>query len=488
MHSIDLRMSETDITNLREHCDASFRGRNRKETGAIGILGECKTGKKHEFLLMKLLLPGPGDLKVAEVGEVVFDASFIRRAHLEMRAEKLAGLVFFHTHPMSDTDVAFSRYDNAEEPLLVENLQELEPSTQVLSVVFGKSSQCGRLWLNRTQLVPLRHMISVGEELIYLPLNGLPPSEPPSPAAIFDRGMALTGKGALGRMADMTFVVVGASGTGSIQCELLIRAGAKKIIIVDDDGVKDINLNRILHSAVADADPSIPKALVLKRELDKLGFDCEVEAIVGTILDQEVLARLREADIIFGCIDKALPRELLGKFCFRYLIPYIDVGTEIGGDEHSIVSVDARVTYIAPGRHCLQCVGIVTGRQLHFESVSSGERERIQNQGYSDDLVMTQPAVMDLNMRAASSGMMWMRHLLQPFLMVPMPVSILENVVTTSIRRIEVPNKPNSHCPICQKNRTAGYGDCAPFLGFTREQVSLMTSNLTLPSQRQPAK
>jgi hypothetical protein len=74
-------------------------------------------------------------------------------------------------------------------------------------------------------------------------------------------------------------------------------------------------------------------------------------------------------------------------------------------------------------------VGVVTPRQLNFESLSAEERERVRAQGYSDDLVIEQPAVMDLNMRAASNGMMILRHLLQPFLLAPLPVMILENVV-----------------------------------------------------------
>jgi hypothetical protein len=40
----------------------------------------------------------------------------------------------------------------------------------------------------------------------------------------------------------------------------------------------------------------------------------------------------------------------------------------------------------------------VTARALRFESLTKSEREREVAQGYSDDLVMKQPAVMDLNM------------------------------------------------------------------------------------------
>lgn len=81
--------------------------------------------------------------------------------------------------------------------------------------------------------------------------------------------------------------------------------------------------------------------------------------------------------------------------------------------------------------------------------------------------MITQPAVMDLNMRAASNGTMILRHLLQPFLLAPLPVMILENMVTYSLKTIREPRALNAKCPICRVNRKAGYGDCAAPLGWT---------------------
>src|SRR5581483_1464965 len=105
--------------------------------------------------------------------------------------------------------------------------------------------------------------------------------------------------------------------------------------------------------------------------------------------------------------------------------------------------------------------GVVTSRPLSFESLSAGERARVRALGYSEDLVIEQPAVMDLNMRAASYGMMVLRHLLQPFLLTPLPVMILENMVTYSLKSVREARALNPKCPVCQANRQAGFGDCA---------------------------
>ena len=471
MITADLRMSERDWITLRKHLAGSFRSPKAPETGAIGVVGECRAGGRHEFTVARMLWPGPGDLKVAENRALVFDARYIRRSHLIMRSEGLAGLVMFHTHPMSDTPVGFSPYDDHQEPQLIANLREIAPATQLVSVVAGKRAQCGRVWAAASRPQALGRLIAVGETLSFHTLSGGSEPVTPPPAAIFDRALALTGAGALARLSEMTVAVVGASGTGSLVCELLARAGCKHLMVVDHDVTTDVNLNRILYSTQRDADERTPKVQVLRRGIEGLELGCRVEAINGNILDGQVLSRLREADVIFGCVDKAYPRLLLSQFAYQYLRPYIDVGAEIGANKKGIVALNARTNYIAPGRPCLMCTGLVTSRQLHFESLGHEERQRVARQGYSDDLLLNQPAVMDLNMHAAAYGVILLRHLLQPFLLTPLPVTISEDLATFITLAVKDRRAPNADCRICQDNPKAGFADCGPVLGIGDVEV-----------------
>jgi hypothetical protein len=112
------------------------------------------------------------------------------------------------------------------------------------------------------------------------------------------------------------------------------------------------------------------------------------------------------------------------------------------------------------------CAGIVTPRRLRFESLTAGERQREIALGYSDDLLLTQPAVMDLNMRAASNGMLLLRHLLQPYLREPLPVKLCENAVTYRMIPVSTTVKANQACPLCNRNQRFGYGDRGPAIGF----------------------
>ena len=270
-------------------------------------------------------------------------------------------------------------------------------------------------------------------------------------------------------LSRMTVAVIGASGTGSLTCELLARAGCKRILLIDHDVVKLLNLNRILYATQEDANCRRPKVEVLKRGIENLGLGCEVTPIVGTVLDDAVLKRLNEADVLFGCVDKDYPRMLLCKYAYQHSVPYIDVGAEIGGDNEGIVSTDARVNFVAPNRWCLRCTGLVSPRRLAFESLIGAERKRKIALGYSDDLLIIQPAVMDLNMRAASAGVMFMRHLLQPFLLTPLPVTLAENLVTYNLKGIMSARMRNEVCDICRLNAQVGFGECGETIGLASE-------------------
>lgn len=181
------------------------------------------------------------------------------------------------------------------------------------------------------------------------------------------------------------------------------------------------------------------------------------------------MKRLNEADFIFGCVDRDLPRILLCQYAYQYRVPYIDVGAEIGGDHEGIVSTDARANYIAPGRWCLRCTGLISARRLAFESLTGPERKWRIALGYSDDLLLKQPAVMDLNMRAGSMGMMLLRHLLQTLPPYPLPVTLAENLVTYNMKPVEAVRAKNDSCDICRTNPNAGFGDCGESIGFQKD-------------------
>ncbi|MCL6647164.1 MAG: ThiF family adenylyltransferase [Chloroflexi bacterium] len=202
------------------------------------------------------------------------------------------------------------------------------------------------------------------------------------------------------------------------------------------------------------------KVDLLKEHLDELGLDTCIETLPKRIDDSEGLAELRGVDVLFGCVDRHWPRYILSRLAVQYVLPVIDLGTEIAATDGRVDAVNARVSYLSAGRPCLVCSGIVSPRQVRLESLSPVEREQELSLGYAN-FPMRQPAVMDLNMRAAGLAVLLLRHLLQPFMREPLPVHFRESVATASIKSDNAA-RDNRPCPYCEVGAFRGSGDWGP--------------------------
>ena len=463
---MNLRISEAHYQEMRKITSLSFLEgiKYPPETGCILLLAKNSHPVNPALIVNRVLAPEKGDFAEQGSNQLVFASTFLRRALLEVRQQNLAGFLTVHTHPFSNTHVGFSFYDDDNDPSLMANLYDLQPEGVFGSIVLGKQTIAGRIWLpSETAPTQIGELIVVGEQLRWIPLDGTPPPAPPEPLAIFDRSLAITGGGALAQAAKMRIGIIGASGTGSLMAELLVRAGVGEVVIFEFDTMDSTNLNRVLYSRRRDAANKVSKAARLAEAIGELEMPTRVTIIDGgNITEEEVARELRGCDFLFGCVDnRDWPRLVLTEVAYQYLIPFIDLGTEIGP---SVQSLDARVSYLAPDRPCLICSGIVSNERVYLEGLAPEERERVVAMGYSKERPLHAPAVMDLNMRAASTAMMVLRHLLQPFLDVPLPTHIKEAVTNFNIRKVVVHTNPQ--CTICGADGRTGVGDAMRFTTF----------------------
>lgn len=450
-----MRMTEYHQGQVKRLTSASFLEGVEfpPETGCIVLVGRNNHPTHSSLVVADVLAPEDGELTEQGSDGLVFASNYLRRALFRLREKGLAGFLTLHTHPFSDARVNFSPYDDANDPSLMANLYELEPHGIFGSIVMGKRSARARLWNpDGDGYRTLEAMIVLGEQLQFLPANGAEVEAEPQPAEIFDRSLAITGSGALARLARMRIGLIGGSGTGSIVAELLMRAGVGEILLFEPDYVEEPNLNRMLHSRQRDAEARVGKASRLAEALAEAGMPTQITvASGGDIRREEVALELRSCDLVIGCVDRDWPRLILCELAYQYVIPYIDLGTEIGFDGAEIQSLDSRVSYVAPGRPCLLCSGVVSNERLRLEALEDSERDRVIAMGYSEDIRLIAPAVMDLNMRAASYAMLVVRHLLQPFLDRPLPTHIKESITNFSVRRVT--SRPNRDCHICGTSR-----------------------------------
>jgi hypothetical protein len=455
---MNVRISESRHDELRRFTAPSFMDSVvcPMETGCLLLVSRNSHPLRQDVLVCDILFPEEGDLECAVEG-LVFTTGYLRRAMFSARERGLDGFLTVHTHPRTDSHVGFSEYDDFNDPFLMANLYELMPSGCFGSVVLGRSSAAARIWNpETTSYVVPKELIIVGQRLSWLRLDG-GSSNAALAAEIFDRGLAVTGSGALLRLSTMRVGVVGASGTGSLVAELLLRAGVCEIVIFDFDRIEIVNLNRILHSRNRDAMRRRGKGERIAEAIAETDIGTTVTVIPeGDICEERVAFELRGCDFVFGCVDRDWPRLILSEFSQQFLVPCIDVGTEIGITD-VVQSLDSRVSYIAPGRPCLVCSRIVSLERVRLESMNDVERARVISMGYSEGPQISAPAVMDLNMRAASYGSLVLRHVLQPFLNEPLPTHIKESLTNYNTRAVQFESR--SDCPICGGRRREGIGD-----------------------------
>lgn len=468
---MNLRISEDHFRQMRRLTAASFFDGVEfpPETGCILLLGRNDHPDKPSLLVAGVLAPEEGELVEQAHDGLVFSSSYLRRALLHVRKHGLAGFLTAHTHPFAGDYVGFSPYDDDNDPSLMANLYDLRPEGVFGSVVLGKNSAAGRVWSpDGREHTMLQDLVIVGERLEWMPLDGRPRGGAPAPAEIFDSSLVVTGGGALSRLSKMRVGIIGGSGTGSLVAELLLRAGAGEVVVFEFDKVKDRNLNRILHSRRRDAESEADKAARLAEAAAETGLPTHVVvAPGGDIRDPETALELRACDVVFGCVDRDWARLILCELSQQYLVPYIDLGTEIGVGEDAVQSLDSRVSYVAPGRPCLLCSGIVTAERVRLEGLGEEELERVIAMGYSEDIRLDAPAVMDLNMRAASYATLILRHLLQPFLDAPLPTHIKEALTNYSVRALRREALPD--CPVCSELAgRRGVGDARKFTTRSR--------------------
>ena len=221
-------------------------------------------------------------------------------------------------------------------------------------------------------------------------------------ASLFQRQVLAFGNEGQKVLSRLKIGVVGAGGTGSAVCELLIRAGVGTLIVIDPDIVEGSNLSR-LHEA-RDRDVGLPKVAVVKRLAAKLGGRTKVTAVQDTVVKEQVASYLRHCDVIFGCTDDNAGRAILSRLAYWYLIPVIDMGFVIRSSFGKIEGLFGRVTTVMPGEACLVCRGRVDSASIRNEVLTADERHRLIKEGYVPELGNAEPSVGAYTTLIASLG------------------------------------------------------------------------------------
>jgi molybdopterin-synthase adenylyltransferase len=274
---------------------------------------------------------------------------------------KEEGLVFgfVHNHPTGFPD--FSDVDEENERMLLSaltNRNGKDTSLVGLLLVGGAWKARTRRGIDPSAPQPARHVIVTGR-----PLQIHVAEDKEVHDEYFARQIAAFGKPFVRMMSALRGAVVGGGGTGSPTATLLARSGIGELVIIDPDRLDKSNLNRVRGARTADVNEN--KARILAQYIEGIGLPTKAAYVDALIdMDPDAVDALASCDVVFGCTDDQIGRELLNTAAYVYAMPFIDVG--LGGkviEENGRPVLryhHGRVSTILPEQgECLSCQDVI---------------------------------------------------------------------------------------------------------------------------------
>ena len=370
-----LRITAAARERLEKHL---YKRYPKREWGTFFRFGYRVTAWGLLITYVDALWPEPGDLD-RQSPIVDIQSCYSLRALDQLRAEPL-GIGVIHSHP-EGYGVGPSPLDDDMDSYYEGFFGDFASDRPYASLIFSRDRDggfhfSGRIW-HHGKLLPLRSLHTIGEALLTredATRRHKVTSEKPATRQTAARLDAALGSVASERLKAARVAVIGCSGTGSPAIEMLTRAGVGELVVVDFDTFDDSNLERIHGSGFVDLERQPLKVRLMTEMVHGINPDCRVTAIVGNILDEQVIDEILRCDVALGCTDTNHSRAMLGDLASHYLLPSIDVGVGIESNAGKITAQVCDFAMNSPGEPCPYCDGRIDQEQLAVELMSEAEK------------------------------------------------------------------------------------------------------------------
>lgn len=153
--------------------------------------------------------------------------------------------------------------------------------------------------------------------------------------------------------------IVGLGSVGSIVAEILARTGIANFTLIDFDAVEEKNLDRLTN--IFKEDIGRAKVLAVADGIQKSGTapKIEINSCEFSICEKQGFETALDCDIIFSCVDRPWPRQVLNFIAYAHLIPVIDGGILVRTNKRNtnIIGADWKAQTVGYKRACLECLG-----------------------------------------------------------------------------------------------------------------------------------
>ena len=172
-------------------------------------------------------------------------------------------------------------------------------------------------------------------------------------------------------LAQTRVVIAGLGGGGSHIAQQLAHVGVGQIRLIDPDCIEASNLNRLVGATQQDVEDGMPKVEIARRVIQSMRPWIKVTTEQKKW--QEADNAIKDAHVVFGCLDGYQQRDYLEGAARRYLLPYIDIGMDITEIPGTGYAVSGQMIMTRPDGPCMRCLGFITEEQLAREENRYGD-------------------------------------------------------------------------------------------------------------------
>ncbi|HBB98766.1 MAG TPA: hypothetical protein DC054_25585 [Blastocatellia bacterium] len=378
-HSV-LRIRARDLARLEKHI---YQRYPNWEWGTFFDFGYRRTAWGLALSYVDGLWPNPGDMD-RQVGLTRFLEQYSRRAFHHAAASPLAvGVV--HSHP-EGCDTFPSPTDDDMDSYFASEFAAYGNGKPYCSLVLQRHSDTGFAFTGRVydrgEWFPIEKSFNIGETVDLFRSQAEEPHCVSTIVDEADRGrlVSVLGLQSAVRLKDATVGIVGCSGTGSPAAHVLARAGVGNFVLVDPKRFANPNLERMHGSKRAHIgiEPSPYKVEIVADLIGSINPAAGITTFAGNILHDNVLDELLRCDLLLGCTDTQHARAKLSDLAQHYLLPSLDLGVLMEGEDGKLTSQVCDITIYSPDLPCAFCSERVDGVELSYELMSEEERSRRQ--------------------------------------------------------------------------------------------------------------
>lgn len=371
------------------------------EAAAILLCGRSAPARIR-LLVRDIILVPHGACRVRRADSLTWPGHYIEMALERAEAENLT-VVPIHSHPGGY--FAFSEADDESDQGVIASLLQNHGQFHGSAIMVPNGAVRARWYGHDKKAHPIDLVAVAGHDLQYWWERDAATGRPSHRPMAFTSDMSRE----LGRL---TAGFIGVSGTGSVCAEQGCRLGFGRVRLIDFDRLELKNLTRILNSTLRDAQKKRLKVEAFAEAVSAYRGEGVAEAIPLSILTREAVTAAGQCDVLFCGVDSLEARQIADLIATAYILPLFDVGVVIpvrnAGSREAIGDVCGRIDYVQPGRSTLRDRGVYTPESLRAEYLRNTAPEAHLDElkaGYLPGLVEEAPAVITLNMRAASACM-----------------------------------------------------------------------------------